>query len=215
MQINRIAGAMALLLMLAAGCGRGSESGRDSDSLTDSMAVEEIAAADTVLYLCADSIYSSAGGSLRVGTSVRNVPSAIEGLYDAVEHAPGVDAEELRFKLGDEYLFTALDFGEGKVDMIMANNASVRAVVAGAETEVTLLSPFSEVLALPGVAPEWCGLDDTGMWYWTASGLWFAPSQEHLTPGLSQRLYNEDNMPVAGDFTPEVTTGYIGTGVPF
>lgn len=206
--------AVALILSTLASCGKGGkDSAHDSAAVdTDTIAAEEV---EPAVYLCSDSIFSASGASVLVGTPVGSLSESVAGLYDGIEREADESYSQLHFKLGDEYIFTAIDFGEGKIDLIMANTFRVKAMVSGKPSDVSLSVPFTDVIALPGSLPEWCDYDDSGMWYWTCDGLWFAPDQSHLTPGLSTSLYNEEKMPVPSDFDESVTVGYLGTGCPF
>lgn len=208
--------AAACMLLIFASCsgGKGAGAGSDSDSSAADLSAET--EMTEVITLCSDSIYTARGEALPVGISVSALPESIEGLYDRIEEESSDGVTQFHFMQGDDYIFTGIDFGEGKVDLLMANTFKVSAPSgASGDAPVTLSVPFSEVLALPGVVPEWVDFDDTGMWYWTWHGLWFAPDQSHLTPGLSSRLYNEEEMPRPVDFDDSVTVGYMGTGCPF
>lgn len=207
---------LSVILLLVA-CGGKDKSASDSDSAAGAdpfeLPVDSLPASS--LTLDSAGVRTDAGTLVAaIGTPVKNIPDSVGGVYDNVTRDRGPEADEYRFMLGDEYLFTALDFGSGLIDMIMVNGASV-AAIAPDGTRVTLASSFSEVLALPGISAEWGGLDDTGTWYWNAAGLWFAPDQSHLPQGLSQKLYNEETMPEPSDFDGSVRVGYIGTGIPF
>lgn len=217
MKIYRILPTLSLILLLIAGVTSCSGSADKSTADSDSVPSDTLDTSDkmilTDIYLCADSIYSVNGGSVKIGTPVTKLPQSIEGLYDNIESDESESTIDIHFKLGEEYIFTALDFGQGNVDLIMANTARVR--VAVPDGEVSLSSPFKEILSIPGMTPEWCDYDDSGLWYWTWHGLWFLPDQSHLTSTLSSKLYNEESMPVASDFDETIVIGYIGTGVPF
>ena len=210
-----IGGAVVLAFATAViSCGGGS-----SDRVADSVgsAVEKADEAVDVpsdVLMCADSVYLSSGGAIPIGLDVTDIPESIDGLYDNVERDTQESIGEYHFMHGEEYIFTALDFGDGRIDLLMANTFSIIAPFAG-ESPVGLSVPFSRILGLPGVQTEWCELDDTGMWYWTWRGLWFAPDQSHLTPSLSTSLYNEEKRPSVNDFDDSVTVGYFGTGCPF
>lgn len=202
--------------LLLAGCSHGGKDTVASDSDTVQAASSEEEPSSAMIELCADSVYVVGGGAVAVGEEVKKLPERVEGLYDKIERESSDGIEQLHFMLDDDYIFTALDFGSGKVDLLMANTFKVCASDAAEPTDpITLSVPFTRVLELPGVMPEWCDYDDSGMWYWTWKGLWFAPDQSHLTPGLSSRLYNEEEMPRPTDFDESVTVGYLGTGCPF
>lgn len=207
--------ALSALLLFAAmlpSCGHSDSSTADTADST-ALSEPESSSAPSEILLCADSIYTPGGAALAIGTRISDIPEQIPGIYDNIESTAGHDIREFHFKNGEDYLFTALDFGEGRIDLIMTNSADVK--VAGAPSPITLTSPFTEVLSLPGSAPEWVDMDDTGMWYWTWEGLWFAPDQSHLPEALSRHLYNEESLPGPADFNSEVAIGYMATGIPF
>lgn len=205
-----------LLMILAGACGRSATSSSDSDSaVTPAEGEEDVA--DARIFLNGDSIWIAGGRGVAVGTPVVEIPETIPSLYDNLETDEANGATQLHFKMGDEYIFTVLDFGEGRADLIMANTAKVEvAPVDGwPQQPVSLSSPFLNVVALPGAAPEWVDYDESGMWYWRWNNLWFAPDQSHLTRELSMHLYNEDTPPSPSDFDESIAIGYLATGIPF
>lgn len=152
-------------------------------------------------------------GEIKPGMPIGQWPTETEGLYTHVDSEGGGDANQYNFYRDDELTFTVMDFGEGKADLIILDDPEMN-VKVGDDT-VNMKTPFATLLSKPGVKAEWEQLDDEGMWYWKADGLWFAPSQEHLTPSLADKLYNPDKVPTKSDFPEEITIGYIGTGLPF
>lgn len=206
---------VTLYAMIFSACGGANNRDKeDSTSISLEIVTDSIAEEKRVAMLCADSIYVPGGPSVRVGMKIADVAPSSPGLYDSVLCDRGPEADELRFMRDGQYLFTAMDFGEERVDLIMANSTDVIVEVPD-EDPITLATGFKRVLDLHGVRSEWCGLDDSGIWYWTWHGLWFAPSQEHLSESLSERLYNPSTPPRMMDFTDDTGMGYIGTGVPF
>ena len=204
------------LLMATISCGRGGSSSSDSVS-SDSLAESGTEVTASRILLCSDSIWPEGGRGVAVGLPLAQLPDEIEGLYNDKEESDSETGRQIHFKLAEEYIFTVLDFGEQRVDLIMANTDKVE--VAPSEgfpaERLSLSSPFLSVLSLPGAEPEWVDYEDTGMWYWRWNNLWFAPDQSHLSKALSQHLYNEETLPSRDDFDEEVVIGYIATGIPF
>lgn len=201
---------MAVCLLALASCGKGGN-GKQADS--DSIATVEPVAVETdstsvAVYITKDSI-----GGVKIGMPVREVPDSMPGLYTRKENGASPDAVTMVFADGDKESFIAYDFGEGKVDVLNLIGNGIK--VNAPRGAFGLGESFGKVLELPGVKAEWAGYDDTGMWYWTWEGLWFAPSQENLPDMLSRRLYHSTAAPTIADFTDDVTVGFIGTGLPF
>lgn len=199
----------ALLLMAGAGCSGKSDSRQGADSSVADTIAEPTAQADTLILLSGGRI-----GPVATGTKDGEWPDAEPGLYDTVEPMPGGDANVWNFYLDGECLFSALDYGEGNVDLICLASQKVTAETDNGE-RVALGEDFRKVLAIPGVRAEWASEDDSGMWYWTTGDLWFAPTQEGLPPSLVNLLYSSESAPSANDFPTGITIGYIGTGLPF
>lgn len=152
-------------------------------------------------------------GSITPGMRIGEWPEETNGLYTHIDNESGGEADQYNFYKDDELSFTVLDFGEGKADLIIVDNPEMDVKVGN--NTVNMNTPFSLLLSNPEVKPEWEQLDDEGMWYWKVNGLWFAPSQENLTPALTDKLYNPATPPVKADFPEDVKIGYIGTGLPF
>lgn len=206
---------VSALALLTSACGGNKNSATsDSDSiLTDSIAVETYQESDAQWLISADSVYSATGESLLTGTELDKLPESIAGLYDKIEKTTGMDALEINFINGTENVMTGLDFGEGKIDLLVVTSDRIK-VATPQEGVIGLGSQFEEVTALPGVKAEWSGYDGEGAWYWTWHGLWFAPAQEGLTEKLSRKLYNSESTFTADDFK-DATIGYMATGLPF
>lgn len=195
--------------MLLCGCSKGSGSETsDSDSVNVEETLTEEGPEGTVYYITRDSI-----GPVRIGMNIEAVPDSVDGLYNKKVTGASPDAVTIEFSNANGESFVAYDFGEHKVDVVnlIGNYIKVKAP----RGEFSLGDEFSRVLELPGVKAEWAGYDDTGMWYWTWEGLWFAPSQENLSETLTRRLYHSDMAPTHNDFSDDVTIGFIGTGLPF
>lgn len=196
----------------AASCGKTDKSTTGTDS--DSIAVMEMVDAVTAsyhAYLTKDSI-----GQIKVGMSVNDIPKSVDNLYDYKTQGASPDAVTITFYTNEDEgreQFVAYDFGQGVIDVLNVIGNGVK--VATDSGELGMGDSFKKVLALPGVKAEWSGYDDSGMWYWTWNGIWFAPSQDVLPEQLSKLLYHSSQEPTIDDFSDEVTIGFIGTGLPF
>ena len=201
----------ALLLLMLSACsgssGKSAETAVDT-AMADTLAVEEQKPARTHYVLTSEGI-----GPVAPGMKTQTWPELAEGLYDSVEAGLGGDADQYEFYLEGQPMVTVMDYGQGEADLVVVSDPSLKAKVG--EEELGLGDSFSKLLQQPGIRAEWKQLDEDGMWYWTYGGLWFAPSQEHLSPELSSKLYDSKKAPVSSDFPPEVGIGYIGTGLPF
>lgn len=205
-----------ILILLLAGavvsCGRSSEKHADTDSVDyDTIPAE---APDTV----ADYTLTPSGvGPVAMGEKAGEWPESIEGLYDYVESDTGNGVDQYNFYSDQNVAFTVLDFGEGKVDLVILGDSGLGASPNedGEKVSLRVGSPFADVLALPGVEAVWEELDEEGMWYWRAGGLWFAPAQDRLPHALADALYDGRHAPDPALFTDDVVIGYIGTGLPF
>ena len=196
------------VVLLATFCGHSNKNDAiDSDSIAIMDMVETVAAANTT-YINKDSI-----GAVYIGQPITELADSIPSLYTSKENGASPDAVTVTFSNPDGEQFVAYDFGEGKIDVLNVIGTDIKVNAPGGE--FGLGDSFSKVLQLPGVAVEWSGYDDSGMWYWTWEGLWFAPSQDKLSPELSRLLYNSGTEPAASDFSEENTVGFIGTGLPF
>lgn len=203
---SKLAAATTCGVLVLSACHSDKTGKADSDSIP--MAVEETT--DTI----PSYIFTPEGiGAIKTGMPVGQWPEEAIGLYTHVDTEGGGDADQYNFYRDENLTFTVMDFGEGKADLIILDDPEMD-VKVGEET-VNMKTPFAKLLSNPGVKAEWEQLDDEGMWYWKADGLWFAPSQEHLTPSLADKLYNPDKAPTKADFPEDITIGYIGTGLPF
>lgn len=177
---------------------------------TDTIAIESAEPVDSV----PSYLFTPEGiGSITPGMPIGQWPEETAGLYTHIDAEEGGDANQYNFYKDDELSFTVMDFGEGKADLIILDDPSMDVKIG--EEKINMKTPFAKLLSTPGVKAEWEQLDDEGMWYWKANGLYFAPSLENLTPELSNKLYNPDKVPTKSDFPEEITIGYIGTGLPF
>lgn len=199
-----------LSLMILCACSGTGKQGADTDSVASA---SEFTAVDTVSREATHYISKDSVGSIWIGMSVNEVHDSVPGLYIKKENGTTPDAVTMVFSTEKGESFIAYDFGESKVDVI--NLISDEIKVKAPRGDFSIGDSFENVLNLPGVTAEWAGYDDSGMWYWTWEGLWFAPSQENLPEALSHRLYQSNSAPTPADFTPEVTVGFIGTGLPF
>lgn len=202
--------AVAALSVLLLSCGghRDSDS-HDSDTTAqaDTTLVEDVA----MPVLTPDSL-----GCIKVGMRVDSIPESAEGLYDSVEESRETGVSEHIFLTEGTPIFSAFDFGDGRVDMIALVSDITGAAVEDGELRIG--EPFATVLSLPGVAAEWAGDDDMGRWVWRWRGLWFMPEvgqNGSIARRLSRSLYDSSSVPRSDDFTEDVTIGYIGTGLPF
>ncbi len=206
--------ASLLVGLLVASCGGNSKSGVDTVTVNDSTVVEIADASAQLWLLKADSIYSSDGISLKVGTPIKSLPSAIDGLYDKIDLQQGMDGIEYNFIKDGLTSFVAMDFGEAKADMFMIVSDKVK-VETPLEGVVALGSPFEEIVKLPGVKTEWVnGEGNEGSWYWVWEGLWFAPNYENMSESLAKKINSSSAKFSTEDFTAS-TIGYIGTGLPY
>lgn len=208
--------AALILTGLASGCGGNGSGHADSAGDDDIEIRTHVENTDTLPYfpLTAEGL-----GPVHVGMDLESLPPRVNGLYTTMTVEQGFECETVVFsntKAPDTvtFPFTVLDFGQGKADVILLNDdqCGVNRPEGG---RLTLSSPFAEVLSLPGVQARWEGWDGGGAWYWTWQGLWFQPSPVNPGEDLTDKLYDNREAPVASDFTPDVTIGYIGTGLPF
>lgn len=201
-----VVSALCTLLLTACGGKGGTAVDSDSVNVADMATPEETVV--RVAYITKDSI-----GDIHIGMSLNEIPDSVAGLYSRKVAGASQDAVTVSFFSGDDERFIAYDFGENQIDVLNLISPDVK--VKAPRGEFGLGDKFSKVLELPGVKEEWSGYDDSGMWYWTWEGLWFAPSQENLPAVLARRLYHSGDEPTRADFTDEVTIGFIGTGLPF
>lgn len=198
--------AISTPILLLAACNHGKTTATDTAAIDTAMAEEAAELAHTY-YLTKDSL-----GPVKVGMLRDSVAPAVTWLYDQITREETPDALEYDFVDGNSVSFSALDFGENRLDVIMLSDTLV-----GVETPQGVLKlhmPFTAVLDLPGVTTEWSGYDGEGSWYWRWQGLWFAPG-ENISESLSQRLFNSTQAPTHVDFSGNETIGFIGTGLPY
>lgn len=194
--------------IMVSSCGNSNKNeASDSDSATIMDMVETVAS-DHTAYITKDSI-----GAIYIGKPMVELADSVHLLYSSKENGASPDAVTVTFSNEDGEQFIAYDFGEGNIDVLNVIGTDIK--VNAPAGEFGLGDSFSRVLELPGVTAEWSGYDDSGMWYWTWEGLWFAPSQDRLSPKLSRLLYHSATEPEASDFSEENTVGFIGTGLPF
>lgn len=200
--------AVAVMAIVLASCGgKKSEAYEESDSVAI-MEMVDIVAGERIPTLTKDSL-----GEVYVGRRMAELADSVPGLYSHKENGASPDAVTVTFSNADGAQFVAYDFGEGNVDVINLVGRDVAVSTPGGD--VRLGDSFEKILSLPGVVAEWSGYDDSGSWYWTWEGIWFAPSAESLTPELSRVLYQSAEEPAADKFSDEVKIGFIGTGLPF
>lgn len=201
----------SLLLVGLPGCsGKGKGNPADTPSPESALSPDDTPAQQPAdVYLTAEGI-----GPVTVGMKVGEIPESIDGLYDAVVAEEGYESNSYVFMREGEALFTAYEFTPGTLDVISADSPSVMVKTPDGET-ISLGSPFSMVIALKGAVAEWENADGEGMWCWRWEGIWFQPDQHGLSDVLSKELYNEIAPPSKSSFTPDVTVGYIGTGLPW
>lgn len=209
MKTLRILSILFLTLLLTA-CGgkKNSEKPTDSDTILIEEAVEEVG--DTTYYLTSENL-----GPVIIGERMTAVPESCDRLYTSRVHADSQMGNAVAFYDGEEQMFTAFDYMEGNVDMIVLDSPRIKVAAPGGD--IALGDSFLNILRLPSVEAEWIQNDDgtSGKWFWTWSGLWFGIDESHLTEKLSSHLYNGTTKPVAEDFDETVRTGYIGTGLPY
>lgn len=204
--------AIALSVIVLTACGKGGKK-NSPDSVADSSSVAEEQIIDSVatFYLTPDGI-----GPIRIGMPVDSIPEMVAALYDHVTEGADEIGMARLFYNHSGVSFTALDFMEGKVDLIYLDNAYVK--VATPEGDLTLGDEFSRVLLLPDCEAIWQDYDEAsgiGMWYWNAGEIWYAVDQSTLTDSLKKKLYDSSLKPTKSDFDENVRIGYIGTGLPF
>lgn len=197
-----------ILAAVLTSCGHsGSQKEAESDSIAVMDMVETVAS-EYRAYLTKDSI-----GSIWIGQELSEIPDSVPGLYNKKEPGATPDAVSVVFRQNGEEEFVAYDFGEGKIDVLNVIGSGVK--IHTPHGEIGLGDSFAKVFELPGVKAEWSGYDESGMWYWTWEGIWFAPDQTNLPKELSQKLYHSGHAPTEKDFIDSIGIGFIGTGLPF
>lgn len=200
---------MAFGALVLAGCGKSSKQVEEVPADSVQVVTEESEVSiESTAYITADSI-----GAIYIGMPTIEIPDSVEGLYRHKELGDSPDAVAIVFSDAEGEKFVAYDFGEGKIDVLNLIGSDVK--VKTHTGEFGIGDKFSNVLDLPGVQEEWVGLDDSGMWYWTWEGLWFAPAQDNISVGLSHRLFHAGQAPTRKDFNESNTIGFIGTGLPY
>lgn len=201
--------AMVILLpAIMTGC----SSGKDKN--VDSATVEE----DTLPALpeedASRAVITNLGiGPVKCRQLVSSVQPSVVNLYDSIAIERGYEATIYHFMRDGRTRFDGYEFGDGQISVVSVADNSV--VAETPQGEISLGVPFSRVLALKGVEPQFQALDGEGMWCWIWQGLYFQPSQQNLPQRLSSRLYNAGTTPSASDFDENVTVDYIGTGMPY
>ncbi len=194
-------------LSIVSSCGK--KGGHETtDTATVSDTVTDNAEDEKILLLSSDGI-----GPVSCPIAIGDLQSYIDGVYDEVMVEEGSDSDIYRFIYAGRERFRGYNFGEESLQMLCASDESVK--VQTDEGYISIGTPFSEVLKLEGVQPEFESLDGIGIWGWKWRGLYFLPSQRILPEGLATGLYNGDKVPQASDFNDEVVIEYIGTGLPF
>lgn len=129
---------MALLGIGAVACGNAKQAneGVASDAtVADNQT--EVAAAETKTGELA--LVDNGVGPIVLGMSVADIPSSVTGLYDRVEKVETPDAEEYQFFSGETALFSAEDWGDGKVSAIsLWNESPVKVATTSGEGYISL-----------------------------------------------------------------------------
>lgn len=197
--------------------GRGAKTpASDSASATEDAMADIPGEGDEPVHLM---LTSQGLGPVRVGESLQALPDSVSGLYDSVLVEETDDCKTLTFVRATDrgvsmYPFSVLDFGSGKVDVILLNDDQCGVETPDGEV-ITLSTPFKTVLGLPDVSARWEEIEGSGAWYWTWQGLWFQPSLENPGDALGARLFDGRSAPGLSDFPDDVTIGYLATGLPF
>lgn len=129
---------MALLGIGAVACGNAKQAneGVASDATVADNKTEVVAAeTKTEEFVLAD----NGVGPIVLGMSVADIPSSVTGLYDRVENVETPDAEEYQFFSGETALFSAEDWGDGKVSAIsLWNESPVKVATTSGEGYISL-----------------------------------------------------------------------------
>lgn len=129
---------MALLGIGAVACGNAKQAneGVASDATVADNQTEVVAAdTKTEEFVLAD----NGVGPIVLGMSVADIPSSVTGLYDRVEKTETPDAEEYQFFSGETALFSAEDWGDGKVSAIsLWNESPVKVATTSGEGYISL-----------------------------------------------------------------------------
>lgn len=129
---------MALLGIGAVACGNAKQAneGVASDATVADNKTEVVAAeTNTEEFVLAD----NGVGPIVLGMNVADIPSSVTGLYDRVEKTETPDAEEYQFFSGENALFSAEDWGDGKVSAIsLWNESPVKVATTSGEGYISL-----------------------------------------------------------------------------
>lgn len=211
--LEKIAGLLALVVLVVLPQACGSKQGSADDTLAiehDTTAIEE-----SVKEMREASLNARGIEPVTISKRISEIRPSEPALYDTIVREAGYGSNSYSFMFDGKSRFTVYEFESGVVDVIAIDDASVY-VTADDDERIVLGDPFSKVLNLKGVNAVWQNADDgEGMWCWTWRGLWFQPDQQNLNDALSHSLYNPNSEPRKEDFTPEITIGYIGTGLPW
>lgn len=200
---------LLLLIPVLASCG-GHKSGASDTISVETDTLPALPEEETT-----EAMLTSRGiGPIRTGMRIVNIQPSVENLYDTIVQEGGYESNTYHFLLDGRQRFTVYEFETGEADVVSVDDDSVVVNNPSGGT-IRLGDPFSKVLELEGVKPEWESADDEGMWVWNWQGLWFQPDQNKLNDTLVHKLYNSTTPPTAADFTPEVTVAYIATGLPW
>lgn len=150
---------------------------------------------------------------IKTGVNIVDLQPSVENLYDQIKSEDAYDYTVYKFMLDGKERFAGYSFGDGSLSVLSVTSSDI--VVETPAGLISLGVPFSRVLELEGVNPEFQALDGNGMWCWIWQGLYFQPSQNKLPQRLSSKLYDAGTTPVLSDFDDDVTVAYIGTGMPF
>lgn len=211
---------LATIISLA-GCKKNQSTQDSNDSDTVSTAIDETPAQEAVYYLSAEGIAPEGGEYVvKVGTPLSGMPESVEGLYNSVAKESYPEYDTYTFSITETEgapmpTFQIYDFGEHNIDLIQLCGPMVK--VRTPKGDVHIGQSFLDVLNIPDVKATWEGYDyeESGTWYWTWEGLFFQPSHSRLPDALMQKLFTDAEAPAAEDFTPEIPTESISTGLPF
>ena len=182
---------------------------------TDTISVEPDPTPELPVEDIMDAQITSRGiGPIRTDMRIVDMKPSVENLYDTIVREGGYESNSYHFFLDGQQRFTVYEFESGIANVICVDDSSVVVNNPGGGN-VRLGDSFTKVFSLDGVKPQWECTDDEGMWVWNWQGLWFQPDQSQLNDVLVHKLYNQNTPPSNSDFTPEVTVGYIGTGLPW
>lgn len=200
---------LLIVLPLIASCTGQKKESKDTDTTPEFVKEAELAI-DTITL---PSLTPEGLGPVRVGMVLDSVPQGVVGLYDRIERDATPDAEVYNFMMGEETMFSVLDFGSSHVDVICLS--SPRIAARGAGGELHLGDPMSTLVSKPGISTEYVSLDDSGLWYWRLDGLWYNVNEAECTPQTAQMLESRQTPPKSAQLPADIRIGYIGTGSPY